>query len=180
MRYDYMKRCDVGTYYNKILFVIVQQLILVLISEIYSAAAPSLRMPSIFEKYVELYCYKTTIWFLIPLSYNLFIMLLCAWIGFFTRKLPNNFNESWFIFVSVATTLFAWVVFIPAYFTVANVSLQSAILGFAMILNSLVTLLFQYVPVLYAIAFVPAEKLNTVTITASASSVSAIGPHIEG
>ena len=140
-------------------------------------------MPSIFEKYVELYCYKTTIWFLIPLSYNLFIMLLCAWIGFFTRKLPNNFNESWFIFVSVATTLFAWVVFIPAYFTVANVSLQSAILGFALMLVNLVTLLLQYLPILYAIAFVSAEKLNTGTVsvnTVGSSFVSAVGPSNEG
>jgi len=54
------------------------------------------------------------------------LMLVCAVIGFVTRKLPENFNESWFIFISVATTLFAWAVFIPAYFTSYYAYMQSA------------------------------------------------------
>src|SRR6218665_1752681 len=157
------------------------QMVLVLASEICSAPTSSLRMPSIYTKYVELYCYKSTIWFVIPLSYNIFIMILCAWIGFFTRKLPDNFNESWFIFILVATTLFSWVVFIPAYFTVATAYLQAAILGFALILISLVTLLCQYLPVFYALAFVPPENVITAqtVCTAVVSSVNAIGPGSE-
>src|SRR6218665_336943 len=132
-------------------------------------------MPSIFDKYVELYCFKSTAWFLIPLSYNIFIMILCACIGFVTRKLPNNFNESWFIFISAATTLFSWVVFIPAYFTISYAYLQSAILGFSLILKSLVTLVCQYLPALYAIAFVPVENVVSFS-TVTQSSVNGITP----
>ena len=53
-------------------------------------------------------------------------MLVCVVIGFVTRKLPENYNESSFIFISVATTLFAWAVFIPAYFTSYYAYMQSA------------------------------------------------------
>ena len=118
-------------------------------------------MPTTFKKYVELYCYKSMVWFIIPLAYNAIIMLLCAWVGFMTRSLPSNFNESWFIFISVATTLFSWVVFIPAYFTVSYLYLQTAILGFALVLSIFVTLSFQYLPVLYALAFVAVENIVT-------------------
>ena len=138
-----------------------------LVSEISSTSEAILYMPTTFKKYVELYCYKSTIWFLIPLAYNVIIMLFCAWIGYITRKLPNNFNESWFIFISVATTLFAWVVFIPAYFTISYVYLQAAILGFAMILNSFVTLLFQYLPVLYALTFMSVESIVAIGMVSS-------------
>ena len=100
-----------------------------MLSECMSKSAVSLRMPSSFVTYVELYCSKSTFWFAVPLAYNIALMLVCAVIGFVTRKLPENFNESWFIFISVSTTLFAWVVFIPAYFTLYYVYLQSAILG---------------------------------------------------
>ena len=156
-------------------------MVLVLASEICSAATSSIRMPSIYTKYVELYCYKSSMWFLIPLSYNICIMIICAWIGFFTRKLPDNFNESWFIFILVATTLFSWVVLIPAYFTVANAYLQSAILGFALILIGLVTLVCQYLPVLYALAFVPPENVVTAQTISErvASPVNEIGPSSE-
>ena len=133
-------------------------------------------MPSEFVKYVELYCYKSTLWFLIPLIYNILLMLVCAAIGFLTRKLPQNFNESWFIFVSVSTTLFAWIVFIPAYFTSYYAYLQSAILGFCLVLNSLVTLAGHFGPIIYAVNFVPEEKIkfSTVGITKIASTLHAV------
>jgi hypothetical protein len=87
-------------------------------------------------------------------------MLICAVIGFITRKLPENFNESWFIFVSVSTTLFAWIVFIPTYFTSYYAYMQSAILGFCLVLISLITLCCQFLPIIYATMFLPTEKIK--------------------
>jgi hypothetical protein len=87
-------------------------------------------------------------------------MLICSVIGFLTRKLPENFNESWFIFVSVSTTLFAWIVFIPAYFTSYYAYMQSAILSFCLVLNCFVTLGCQFVPIIYAVIFIPTNKIK--------------------
>lgn len=143
-------------------------------SENTSPSVPSLKMPSSFDKYVELFCYKSTVWFLIPLMYNILLLLVCAVIGFITRKLPENFNESWFIFVSVSTTLFAWVVFIPTYFTSYYAYMQSAILGFCLILIIFVTLGCQFLPIIYAVAFLPAEAIKFSTVTKATASVSII------
>jgi len=141
------------------------QVLLTCLSETVSPSLASLSMPSSYDKYVEAFCYKSTVWFLIPLAYNIILMLVCALIGFITRKLPENFNESWFIFISVTTTLFAWVVFIPSYFTSHFAYMQSAILGFCLVLNCCVTLGCQFVPIMYAVAFVTPERIKFSTQT---------------
>ena len=64
-------------------------------SEVVSKSSAQLKMPNEYAAYVELYCDKSTVWLLIPLAYNLMLMVVCAMIGFVTRKLPENFNESW-------------------------------------------------------------------------------------
>ncbi len=62
-------------------------------------------------------------------TFTLSFILICLLFyifpsGFLTRKLPANFNESWFIFVSVATTVFIWCVFLPTYFTTYHANHQ--------------------------------------------------------
>lgn len=128
--------------------------------ELVAPSTSSLRMPSPFEAYVELYCFNSLAAFLAPLAYNILIIVVCTLIGFFTRKLPDNFNESWFIFISATTTLFAWTVFVPAYFTMYYAYLQSAILGFCLVLNCFITLGCLFSPILYAVIFVPNERIK--------------------
>lgn len=134
------------------------------VSEYVSPSVVSQRMPSSFEKYVELYCYKSEEWFLIPLAYNILLMLVCTVISFVTRKRSENFHESWFTFASVATTMFAWVVFIPAYFTSYYAYMQSAILGFRLVVIVFVTLLCQFLPIIYAVMFVPTDKMTFIAM----------------
>lgn len=130
------------------------------ISETVDRSVAALKMPSAYEKYVEIYCMKSVVWFLIPLAYNILLMMLCAVLGHATRRLPENFNESGFIFVSVSTTLFAWVVFVPAYYSAVSAILQSAILGFCLLLNAFVTLGCQFLRIVYAVFFVAPDKMN--------------------
>ena len=143
--------------------------------EVLSPSVSALRMPSPFEAYVEIYCLNSLVAFLAPLSYNICIILTCTLIGFFTRKLPDNFNESWFIFISAATTLFAWAVFVPAYFTMYYAYLQSVILGFCLVLNCFITLGCLFSPILYAVIFIPNENIkfsaSMLTVTRDESSV---------
>ena len=117
-------------------------------------------MPIPTEKYVELLCELPLVGFLVPLSLNLILLLLCAAYGFLARKLPENFNESWFIFVCVSTTAFMWMVFLPTYFTMFYAYHQAALLAFCLILNACITLLCLYVPKLYALYFVSEDRLK--------------------
>ena len=123
-------------------------------------AKPKLRMPIRNERLVELHCYMPMGGFLAPLCYNLLLLFMCAIYGFLTRKLPENFNESWYIFVSVSTTSFLWLVFLPTYFTTFRTYHQAALLGLCLILNASVTLLCLFVPKVYAIYYVDDEKLQ--------------------
>ena len=54
-----------------------------------------LAMPVRTQPYVELFCSQDERGFLAPLVYNILLILLCSIFGFLTRKLPDNFNESW-------------------------------------------------------------------------------------
>ena len=130
------------------------------------AARPvaKLRMQVPIEKHVELFCDLPLEELLIPLGYNLALIIFCAIYGFLTRKLPENFNESWYIFISVSTTTFLWVVFLPTYFTAFYAYHQAVILAFCLIVNVTVTLLCLYFPKLYAIYFISEDKLMFATI----------------
>ena len=127
------------------------------------------------EKHVELFCSLPLEGFLAPLSYNLLLILLCAIYGFLTRKLPENFNESWHIFVSVCTTMFLWVVFLPTYFTTFYAYHQAALLAFCLLLNASITLLCLYVPKIYAIHYVSEDRITTFSYNDSDNTGSTVG-----
>ncbi len=123
------------------------------------------------EKHVELYCDLPLIGFLTPLAYNVALILLCSVYAFLTRKLPENFNESWYIFISVATTSFLWIAFLPSYFITFYAYHQAALLAFCLFLNASIPLLCLYFPKIYAIYFVD-EKNITFSFDSSQRSTS--------
>ena len=127
-----------------------------------SDAELCMRVPT--EKHVELFCNLPLPGMLVPLSFVLLLTFGCAVFGFLTRKLPENFNESWYIFISVSTTIFIWIVILPTYFTTFYASFQAALLAVCLLLIASITLLCLYVPKLYAIYFVNENKLSIGTI----------------
>ncbi len=136
-----------------------QVLLLVVILNIYpSDAQVRMRVPN--KKHVELFCDLPLNGLLIPLAFILLLTLGCAVFGFLTRKLPENFNESWYIFVSVSTTVFIWIVILPTYFTTFYAYYQAALLAACLLLNASITLLCLYVPKIYAIYFVNENKMD--------------------
>ena len=129
-------------------------------------------MPIQMEKLVETSCGETMVKFIVPLTYNVLMIITCAVLGYQSRKLPENFNESWFIFISISTTLFMWIVFLPTYFTAFYVYNQVAILGFCLLLNVYITMGCLFLPKVYALFWVDEKSLVFSKMTATTS----IGP----
>ena len=117
-------------------------------------------MPVPTTEYVELACTWDELTMLIPLSYNLFLLLICALYGFLTRKLPDNFNESWYIFISVSTTSFLWLAFIPTYYSAFYAFHKSVLLACAVILNVTVVMICLFVPKIYALWFIAESAIK--------------------
>ncbi|XP_070539919.1 metabotropic glutamate receptor 3-like [Ptychodera flava] len=138
----------------------------VLISGIFAMVvhpAAILEASSTRDKRVELSCNIKGSEVITSVTYNLLLIVLCCWFAFKTRKVPDNYNESRFITLSVYTTLVIWLAFIPAYITVNSSSYKVAILSFATLLNSSVTLVCLYVPKLYAVHYVKEEDTRAGT-----------------
>ena len=129
----------------------------------------SLVMPVRTEKSVELLCEMTMINLLLPLSYNLLMLFLCAIFGFLTRKLPDNFNESWYIFISATTTIFIWVAFLPTHMMAFYAYHKAALLSLALILNGTTTLICLFVPKLYALFFVNDQEIQITNFSTETS-----------
>ena len=126
-----------------------------------------MKMPVLTEQFVELLCVLPLQNLVIPLSYNLFLLLLCAVFGFLTRKLPDNFNESWYIFISVMTTLFVWIAFLPTYFVAFYAYHKAALLALALILNGAVTSLCLFTPKVYALYYIDEKDIKVTNFETS-------------
>lgn len=153
------------------------------VSETVDRSVLTFNQPSVFIKYVELYCRKSVVWFLVPLAYNLTLMIGCAVFGFLVRHLPDNFNDSLFIFKSVSTTLFFWILFFPAYFTAYHAYIRSVMIGFCMVSNIGVILGCQFLRIAYAVLFLQTDKIkfnSTGDSHASSSSDMAVMSRPEG
>ncbi len=69
---------------------------------------------------VILKCKIKDISFLISLTYNMFLIIICTVYAVKTRKIPENFNESKFIGFTMYTTCIIWLAFVPIYFGTLN------------------------------------------------------------
>lgn len=136
------------------------QFLLAAVSEVVDRSVATFYQPSAYSKYVEIYCHKSVVWFLVPLAYNMALMVGCAVLGFLVRHLPENYNDSQFIFISVLTTFFVWILFIPAYFIASYAYIRSVIIGFSLMSNIGVTLGCQYLRIAYAVLFVSTDKIK--------------------
>ena len=133
-------------------------------SSFYKILTPSvteLYMPVKTEEYVELRCDRSKLVLLAPFSFNLFLLLLCAVFAFLTRQLPDGFNESWYILLSVITTLIIWMTLIPTYFITFYAYYREALLSLALSLNALCNMICFFAPKVYALFWVPDDKIET-------------------
>lgn len=121
-----------------------------IISIIWIPPVVELRMPKESEPTVEETCTFPFRGFVMSLCYNLLLIIICSFYAFKTRKLPDNFNESRYIALSVYTTLVIWTVFLPSYFVNNRAFHQVILLTSATLLNGTVNLMCLYIPKIYA------------------------------
>lgn len=63
-----------------------------------------------------LQCNTEDLWFLVSLSYDALLIIICTIYAFKTRTVPENFNEAKFIGFTMYTTCVIWLAFVPLYF----------------------------------------------------------------
>ena len=127
----------------------------------YVPSRPTLQMPVLTEEYVELYCDRPMPILMTPLVFNLAILFVCCIFAFLTRKLPDGFNESMYIFLSVSTTLFIWIAFLPTYFLTFYAYHKEALLALALLLNSLACIVCLFTPKVYALFYLKDSDIIT-------------------
>ncbi|XP_023932767.1 metabotropic glutamate receptor 5 [Lingula anatina] len=149
------------------------QVIISIITAIVVPPTAELSMPVKTERFVELYCNIPIEGLIAFLTYNLCLIVVCSVHAFKTRKLPDNFNESRFISMTVYTTLVIWLAFIPTYFTTGKAYYKVILLACALIINDTVALSFLFLPKVYAVLYVDQDTLK-MTSTNPGASVSGV------
>ncbi|XP_038070536.1 metabotropic glutamate receptor 4-like [Patiria miniata] len=99
---------------------------------------------------LTLYC-KFGLGFLVSAVYNLLIIIGCCYYALRARHVPDNYNESKFIAVSVYSTLVLCLAVVPVYQTSDDIHMKIATLSLALVINAYVTLVCLYMPKFYII-----------------------------
>ncbi|RDD46595.1 Metabotropic glutamate receptor 2 [Trichoplax sp. H2] len=101
---------------------------------------------------------KTKIGYSIAVGYLAILNIICVYLAFKTRKLPENYNEA--KYVSFTSLIMMCIIFtmIPAYFGTSG-PFQAAVASFGMITFAIAVLLCMFLPKIYIIIFKP--ELNT-------------------
>ena len=121
---------------------------------------PAVLLPPQRKPYLEIYC-QAGYGFFAALAYDSIIIIACCYYAFKARNVPDNFNESKFIAVSVYSTLIVCLAAIPVYTTAASVAQKIGALNVVVLVNVYLTLFCLYLPKLYAIHFASDEMQDT-------------------
>ena len=112
---------------------------------------------------VKLTCNATTMGIIVPLGFDIFLIILCTLYAIKTRNLPENFNEAKFIGFTMYTTCVIWAAFVPIYFGSDNKVITMCL---AITLSATVALVLLFFPKVYIIICKP-EKNNRSAFTTS-------------
>ncbi|RUS70663.1 hypothetical protein EGW08_021571 [Elysia chlorotica] len=104
---------------------------------------------------VRLVCDTSTLGIVVPLGFDLVLILLCTIYAVKTRNLPENFNEAKFIGFTMYATCVIWMGFFPIYFAGEH---KEVTLCICVSLSAAIALLLLFVPKVYIIVWVPEKN----------------------
>lgn len=110
----------------------------------------------------RLQCFNNLLSVLLPLGYNMFLVVLCTLYAVRTRNLPENFNEAKFIGFSMYTTCVIWLAFLPLYF---GSDFKVVTLCLSTSFSATVILAFLFFPKVYIILFEPEKNQRSAFAT---------------
>ncbi|XP_013392302.1 metabotropic glutamate receptor 6 [Lingula anatina] len=111
--------------------------------------------------------------YIIAFIYPIILLIICTVYAILTRKIPEAFNESRYIGLTVYTTCIIWLAFVPIFFTTAtDIPLRMCIMAFVLDLSATVSLMCLFFPRLYIILLKPErnvkqaikKKINTLEV----------------
>ena len=111
---------------------------------------------------VKLICNTTTLGIIVPLGFDLFLIVMCTLYAVKTRNLPENFNEAKFIGFSMYTTCVIWLGFIAIYFGSER---QVITMSVSVSLSASVALVLLFFPKLYIIIWAPEKNTRSAFTT---------------
>ena len=139
---------------------------------------PTFLIPAKRKKYLEIYC-QFGYGFLGSCIYNSTIIIACCYYAFKARKIPDNFNESKFIAVSVYSTTVVCLAAIPVYITATSVAQKISALNVVLLVNIYLSLFCLYIPKLYAIHFASEDIQKTWGTLSGTGSVFRVPPRLQ-
>uniref|UniRef100_A0A914W7D8 G-protein coupled receptors family 3 profile domain-containing protein n=1 Tax=Plectus sambesii TaxID=2011161 RepID=A0A914W7D8_9BILA len=99
--------------------------------------------------------------FLVSLSYDALLIVLCTVYAVKTRKVPENFNEAKFIGFTMYTTCIIWLSFVPIYFgTGTDFQIQTTTLCISISMSANVALVCIFSPKLWIIVIEPEKNVR--------------------
>ncbi|ESO92203.1 hypothetical protein LOTGIDRAFT_121187, partial [Lottia gigantea] len=106
-------------------------------------------------KRVRLVCHTTPRGVIVPLGFDLVLIIMCTLYAIKTRNLPENFNEAKFIGFTMYTTCVIWSGFFPIYFGGESRVITMCI---SITLSAMVALVLLFFPKVYIIIWAPEKN----------------------
>ncbi|KAK7502054.1 hypothetical protein BaRGS_00006806 [Batillaria attramentaria] len=114
-------------------------------------------MPSLSKRYVVTACVHKAIhgcpWASVSVTFNLLLLVTCAYLGFRTRRVQANFHESRWLSLGVFSASITWAIVLLTHLQVSAPHLDSLLLSVFMMLNAVIVLSCVFAPKLYAVYF---------------------------
>lgn len=111
---------------------------------------------------------RTSFGQIISNAFIIFLSLLCTFVAFKSRKLPQNYNEAKFISFAMFVFNFIWLTFVGAFYGTPDGQHSVIINCFAILASNFAILALIFGPKLYIILFRPALNQMTVFRTLTA------------
>ncbi len=110
----------------------------------------------------KLECFNDVTSVIMPLGYDMVLVVLCTLYAVKTRNIPENFNEAKFIGFSMYTTCVIWIAFIPLYF---GSNFKVITLSISTSFSATVILIFLFCTKVYIILFEPEKNQRSAFAT---------------